>query len=76
MVDSHFNQKQQVEVKNALMFTFYKHSFSLHRSLIDDSYMWIIVMFLSAVWTLTAPIHDPLVSKWCNAKFLLISSDE
>ncbi len=38
---------------------------------------WIIVMFLSAVWTLvlTAPIHymDPLVSKWCNAKFLQIS---
>ncbi len=32
MVDSHFNQKQQVEVKNALMFTSYKHSFSLHES--------------------------------------------
>ncbi len=40
--------------------------------------MWIIVMFLSAVWTLilTAPIWDPLVSKWCNAKFLQICSDE
>ncbi len=38
--------------------------------------VWIIVMFLSAVWTLilTAPIHcrlkDPLVSKWCNDNFL------
>ncbi len=37
-----------------------------------DSF-WIIVMFLSAVWTrhpFTA--EDPLVSKWCNAKFLQI----
>ncbi len=57
MVDSHFNQKQQVEVKNALMFTSYKHIVFHFKSLIDDSYMWIIVMFLSAVWTLTAPIH-------------------
>ncbi len=36
-------------------------------------YLWIIVMFLSAVWTLilTAPIHcrGSLVSKWCNATF-------
>ncbi len=42
--------------------------------------MWIIEVFLSAVWTLilTAPIHcmDPLASKWCNAKFLQICSDE
>ncbi len=33
---------------------------------------WIIVIFLSAVWTLilTAPIHSSgsVVSKWCNAK--------
>ncbi len=35
-------------------------------------YLWNIVMILSAFWTLilTAPIHDPLVSKWCNAKLL------
>ncbi len=35
-------------------------------------YLWIIVMFLSAVWTLilTAPIH---CTKWCNATFLQIS---
>ncbi len=43
-------------------------------------YLWIIVMFLSAVWTLilTAPIHckESMVSKWCNAKFLQICSDE
>ncbi len=42
-------------------------------------YLWIIVMFLSAVWTLIlmAPIHCiPLVSKWCNAKLIQICSDE
>ncbi len=42
-------------------------------------YFWIIVMFLSAVWTLilTAPIAEgPTASKWCNAKFLQIYSNE
>ncbi len=43
-------------------------------------YLWIIEVFLSAVWTLilTAPIpgEDPLVSNWCNAKFLQICFDE
>ncbi len=37
-------------------------------------------MFLLAVWTLilTAPIHYrwSIVSKWCNVKFIQISSDE
>ncbi len=34
-------------------------SFSLHKMLTDVVFLWIIVMFLSAVWTLilTAPIH-------------------
>ncbi len=33
-------------------------------------YMWIIMIFVSAVWTLilTAPIH----SKWCNARLIYI----
>ncbi len=45
-------------------------------------YLWNIVMFLSAVWTLilTAPIHcrviPLLVSKWWNVTFLQIFSDE
>ncbi len=38
--------------------------------------VWIIVMFLSAVWTLilTAPIHcrASICEKWCNATFLQI----
>ncbi len=48
--------------------------------LTDWVMLWIIVMFLSAVWALIlmAPFtaEDPLVSKWCNAKFLQICSDE
>ncbi len=43
-------------------------------------YLWIIVMFLSAVCTLilTAPIHcrGSTESKWCNAKFLQICPEE
>ncbi len=42
-------------------------------------YLWITVMFLSAVLTLilTAPIHWWSIGKqWCNAKFLQICSDE
>ncbi len=39
-------------------------------------YLWFIVMFLSAVWTLIlmAPFtaEDPLVRKWCNAKLMLM----
>ncbi len=43
-------------------------------------YLWIIVTFLSVVWTLilTAPIpaEHPLTSKSRNAKFLQICFDE
>ncbi len=51
-------------------------------SLMDwsEDYLWIVIMFLSAIWTLilTARItaEDPLVSKRCDAKFLQICSDE
>ncbi len=45
-----------------LFVVFYKHSSSLHKTLIFTTgvdFLWIIVRFLSAVWTLilTAPIH-------------------
>ncbi len=46
-------------------------------------YLWIIVVFLSAVWhlILTAPIHcrlcgGSIVSKLCNAKCIQICSNE
>ncbi len=37
-------------------------------------YLWIIVMFLSAVsfWRHPFTAEDPLVRKWCNATFLQI----
>ncbi len=59
-------------------------SFSLHKMLTvawsGVDYLWVIVMFLSAVWTLilTAPIHysGSAGEKRCKAKFLQICSDE
>ncbi len=56
-------------------------SYKLHNMLIDIlsgvDYLWIIVMFLSAVWTLILtddPFtgEDPFVSKWSFADFLLL----
>ncbi len=51
IIDYYFGQNLCFKVKISLIDgLFYKHSFS---------YLWIIVMFVSAVWTviLTAPIH-------------------
>ncbi len=43
-------------------------------------HLWIILMLLSAVglsfWRHPFIAEDPLVSKWCNAKFLQICSDQ
>ncbi len=40
--------------------------------------MWIIVMFFFGPWFWRHPFtaEDPQVSKWCNAKFIQICSDE
>ncbi len=39
--------------------------------------LWIIVMFLSALWTNLDGTHSlPLVNTWCNAKFLQICFEE
>ncbi len=60
--DSDFSQKQWIEVKKVLMMDLFLINMQLFTSL-GLSYwtgvVWIIVMFLSAVWTLilTAPIH-------------------
>ncbi len=74
-LDSHFGQKQQFEVKNVLMIDLFLTNTQLLASQ-DINWctgvVWIIVMFLSAVWTLilTAPIHCR--GKWWNATFLQI----
>ncbi len=43
-------------------------------------YLWIIVMFYQlfglSFWRHPFTAEDPLVSMWCNAKFLQICSDE
>ncbi len=41
-------------------------------------YLWIIVMFLAAIRTHSDGTHSqhPLMSKWCNVKFLQIYTDE
>ncbi len=42
-------------------------------------YLWSIVMFLPAglsIWRHPFTAEDPLLSKWCNATFLQICSDE
>ncbi len=43
-------------------------------------YLWITVMFYElfelSFWRHPFSAEDPLVSKWCNAKFLQICSDE
>ncbi len=69
IMDSYFSQKQWFKVKNILMMELFltntqTRSFCLLKTLTDGlewcvNYLWIIVMFLSAVWTLilTAPIH-------------------
>ncbi len=63
-IEDYFSQKQ-FEVKNVLMFDLFLTNMQL---LSHVDYLWIIVMFLSAVWALilTAPIHccGALVSKW------------
>ncbi len=43
-------------------------------------YLWIILMFYQlfglSIWRHPFPANDPMVSKWCNAKFLQICSDK
>ncbi len=82
LMDSYFSW---FEVKKRLdRFISYKRAtFHFTRCLLIDwisvDYLWVIVMFLSAVWTLilTAPIRcrGSIGERW-NAKFLQMCSDE
>ncbi len=58
IMDSYFSWKQRFEVKNALMMGLFQLLSSQDVNWCTGV-VWIIVMFLSAVWTLilTAPIH-------------------
>ncbi len=60
--DSYFSQKTRFEVQNILMVDLFLTNMQLLASQDVNWWsgvVWIIVMFLSAVWTLilTAPIH-------------------
>ncbi len=60
IMDSYFSQKQWCKVKNIIMLDLFQLLSSQDVNWWTGvDYLWIIVMFLSAVWTLilTAPIH-------------------
>ncbi len=59
MEDLYFSWKQQFEVKSALMDLFLINTVYIFPKHELRDYLWIIMMFLSAIWTLilTAPIH-------------------
>ncbi len=54
------------------------HSFSHDSNWLTESmvYLWIIMMLLLLFWRHPFTADDPLVSKWCNAKFLQICSNK
>ncbi len=81
--DSYFICMQQLASYLDKGFVFYKHSFSLQKTFIDWlKWCGLLVnywYFFSAVWTFWRhpfTADDPSVSKWCNATFLQIWSDE
>ncbi len=67
---------------NLMLFLFSrKHSFSLHKMLIDWLEWWgllrcIYQLFRLSFWRHPFTAEDPLVSKWCNATCKQIWSDE
>ncbi len=54
----------------------HKNAFSSVTDWLECCYSWNIVMFWLSIWRHPFTAEDPLVSKWCNAKFLQICSDE
>ncbi len=78
--DSYFGWKQRFEIKNVFCF-WQTRSFSLHKTSIDVpescGLFWCFYqMFRLSFWRHPFTAEDPLVSKWCNATFLQICSDE
>ncbi len=81
-----FVQKQQFKDKTPWWISFLQTcSFSLYKMVIDGlewrglpvDYCDIFYqLFGLSFWRHPFTVEDPLVSKWCNAKFLQICSDE
>ncbi len=81
--DTCFSPKQRFEVKQILMMDLFLTNMQLF-TLQDvnrwTGVVWIIVMFYQlfglSFWRHPFSAEDPLVSKWYNAKFLKICSEE
>ncbi len=87
IMDSYFDQKRRFKVKNVIKWWIcflQTCSFSL-----QDIHCWTGVVWITcgllwcfyeqfglSFWRHPFTAEDPLVSKWCNAKFLQICSDE
>ncbi len=79
IMDSHFSQKQQFTLKNALMMDLFLTNtqlFSIHKTLIDGLMDWLtglvwIVMFLSGVWTHSDGTHSLQRIHWSASDVML-----
>ncbi len=83
--DSHFSWKQWIEVKNVLMMNLFNKIYIFFTS--QDVTWWIGVVWVTCgllwcfyqlfghlFWRHPFTAEDPLLSKWCNAKFHQICS--
>ncbi len=73
--------KQWFTVKTLCICFLQKHRFSLHKTLTDGlewcGLLWCFYqLFGLSFWRHPFTPEDPLVSKWCNATFLQICSDD
>ncbi len=76
-MNSYFDQKRQFKVK----MPYWKNCLLLHKTLFDRlescGLLWCFYqLFGLSFWWHPFTAEDPLVSKWCTAKFLQICSDE
>ncbi len=85
--DSYFTQKQRLEVKNVVMMDLFLTNtqlFTAHNINWWTGVVWITCgllwcfyqLFGFSFWRHPFTADDPLVSKWCNATFLQICSNE
>ncbi len=82
-MDRGLSQKQRLEVKNILIMDLVLKNMELFTSQ-DVNWYWITCgllwcfyqLFGLSFWRHPFTAEDPLMSKWCNAQFLQICSDE
>ncbi len=87
IIDLYFSWKQEFEVKNVLMMDLFLKNMQLFT--LQDVNWWTGVVWITcgllwcfyqlfglSFWRHPFTADDPLVSKWCNATFLQICSNE